>query len=219
MIRNLLLLSALLCVAKPLHAQGYVGGFVSDSITAAPLPCVEVALLDTTGRVVSRQLTASDGAFQLDAPPRGRYQLRFFVWSHDPLYGPAEELEPTMERARKYVLGFHPSLDLRQWQRAPGDTAGDAPPGAPLNAKAAALRYPQNLREQHVQGDVTVDFLLDSMGRVAPSTVRIVRTTHQGFTTAVRRHLELVQLEPARFDHHPACALMLDWPFTFRLGP
>ena len=214
-----LLLSTLLCVAAPLHAQGYVGGFVSDSLTAAPLPCVQVALLDTAGRVVSQQLTRSDGAFQLDAPPRGTYRLRFFVWSHEPLLGPAEELEPTMERGGKYVLDFQPGPDPKQWRRAPSDTAGAAPPGPPLNVKTAPLPYPRDLREAGVQGEVTVNFLLDSTGRVVPSTVRIVKSTHHAFTAAVRKHLDAVQFAPAQFDRHPACALMLDWPFTFRLGP
>jgi hypothetical protein len=41
--------AALLFVAAPLSAQGYVGGFVLDSATKAPIPCVVVALLDTAG--------------------------------------------------------------------------------------------------------------------------------------------------------------------------
>ena len=63
---------ALLCVAAPLSAQGYVGGFVLDSATKAPLPCVVVALLDTAGHAVARQLTIDNGAFQFDAPLAAR---------------------------------------------------------------------------------------------------------------------------------------------------
>lgn len=97
---------ALLLVAAPVHAQGYVGGYTVDSATSEPLPCVEVALVDTSGCVVTRQLSVNDGMFQLDAPPRGVYRLRFSVWYHEPLVGPGEELEPIMERARKYALAF-----------------------------------------------------------------------------------------------------------------
>jgi TonB family protein len=214
-----LVLPALLWIAAPLHAQGYVGGFVSDSITASPLPCVEVALLDTAGHVVSRQLTSGGGAFQLDAPPRGTYRLRFAIWAHEPLYGPMEELEPTMERGRKYVIGFRVAPGRDKGKRSPDDPTADAPPGLPINRESAPLRYPPDLREQGVQGDVTVDFVLDSTGHVIPFTLRVVKSTHPAFTMAARKFLELVQFQPARFDHHPACALMLDRPLTFRLGP
>jgi hypothetical protein len=209
---------ALLCVAAPVHAQGYVGGHLLDSATALPLPCVQVSLVDTAGRVVARQLSSSDGAFQLDAPPQGAYRLRFFIWSHDPLLGPVEQLEPSTERARRYLLTFREESKPQRWQRSQQDTAADAPSGLPLNREAARLRYPHDLLMSGVPGDVTAHFVLDSTGRVIPLTVQIVRSTHHEFTNVVRKYLEKVQLEPARLDHRPVCTLIRDRPFTFRLG-
>jgi TonB family protein len=209
---------ALLCVAVPASAQGYIGGHLLDSATASPLPCVQVSLLDTAGQVVARQMSSSDGAFQLDAPPRGAYRLRFFIWAHDPMLGPVELLEPSTERARKYLLTFREESKPQRWQRSQLDTAADAPSGPPMNPKEVSLRYPQELRLSGVQGDVTAHFVVDSTGRVVPMTVQIVRSTHHEFTNVVRKYLEKVQLQPARLDHRPVCTLKRDWPFTFRLG-
>jgi hypothetical protein len=204
-----------------LSAQGYIGGFALDSATSTPLPCLQVALIDTSGHVVARQLTTGEGQFQLDAPPKGTYRLRFFAWAHDTLLGPAEELEPTTERTRKYVLTLRPDAKLAA--RAPAgpaagsDTAADAPPRLPPNAQSVPLRYPWNLRVNHVQGEVIVHYVVDSTGRIIPPTVQIARSTNQGFTDAVLPFLREVQYTPARLDHRPACALMRDWPFTFSL--
>jgi len=214
---------ALLLIAAPLSAQGYIGGYALDSATNTPLPCLQVALVDTSGRVVERQLTTGDGLFQLDAPPKGTYRLRFFAWSHDTLFGPAEQLEPTIERTRRYVLTLRP--DARLATRTPAalatrmaaDSAADAPPRPPRNPRSAPLRYPQDLRENGVQGEVIVHYVVDSTGRVIPPTMQIARSTHHGFTDAVRPYLRSVQYEPARLDHRPVCALMRDWPFTFSL--
>jgi len=216
--RNMISL-ALLCVAAPASAQGYVGGHLLDSATASPLPCVQVSLVDTAGLVVARQLSSSDGAFQLDAPPQGAYRLRFFIWGHDPMLGPVELLEPSTERARRYLLNFREESKPLYWQPSQLDTAADAPSGLPMNLKEVPLRYPHELRMSGVQGDVRAHFVVDSTGRVVPTTVQIVRSTHHEFTNVVRKYLEKVQLQPARLDHRPVCTLKRDWPFTFRLGP
>ena len=211
---------ALVLLAGPLSAQGYIGGYALDSATNTPLPCLQVALVDTSGRVVERQLTTGDGLFQLDAPPKGTYRLRFFTWGHDTLLGPAEELEPTTERTRKYVLTLRP--DARLATRAPAspamkaaaDTAADRSPRL-LPPRSGPLRYPEDLRASGVSGEVIVHFVVDSTGRVIPPTMELVRSTHHGFTGAVRSFLHTAQYEPAGLDHRPMCALMRDWPFTF----
>ena len=216
-----ILVLASLLAAGPVYAQGYIGGFVLDSATSLPLPCLQVALVDTAHRVVARQLTTGDGQFQLDAPERGTYRIRFSSWAHEPMFGPAEELEPTTERMRKYVLTLRPDAQLaaRSPRVPPGspDTAADVPPRPPRNLGSVPLRYPQDLRERRVQGEVIVHFVVDSTGRVIPPTVQVARSTHQGFTDAVLAYLRAVQLEPGRLDHRPVCALMRDWPFTFSL--
>ena len=208
---------ALSLVATPALAQGYVGGYAIDSATSAPLPCLEVALLDTAGRVVSRQLTAGDGMFQLDAPPRGQYRLRFGLWFHEPLVGPSEELEPTMERARKYALAFRAARP-GQGQHSRGDTAMDAPPGPPRNPRATPLRYPDGLRIRGLEGQVVVHYVVDSAGYVVPGSLNVVKSTHPEFTAEVRRFLHAVHWQPARLDRRPVCALIRDMPFNFNTG-
>ena len=204
---------ALLLVAAPAYAQGYVGGFALDSATNTPLPCLEVSLLDTGDVVIARQLTTSDGAFQLDAPPKGKYRLRFFAWSHDPLFGPEEDLDPTVERGRKYALTLRPGRELAL--RAKGDTASRSPIGPPPHAEQ--LVYPLHLRERGQEGQVITNFVVDSTGRVVQPTVQVASSSNSGFTDVVRNYLKKVQFEPARLDNRPVCALVRDWPFRFTL--
>ena len=212
--RAVVLLS-LLCMAVPLHAQGFVAGYVVDSATRAPLQCIDVALQDTAGRIVARQATQSDGSFLLNAPPRGEYRLRFSTWGQDPLYGPQETLEPTTRREGTFALAlvdFVGQVKLRD-----SDTVTNAPPGRPLNLKTAAIRYPAELREKKVQGEVRANFVVDSTGAVVPESIRILDSTHRDFADAVVQHLRAVRFEPALRDRRPVCALMHGWPFRFRL--
>lgn len=211
--RSSIVAVALVLVAAPAYAQGYIGGFALDSATNAPLPCLEVSIVDSAGVVLGRQLTSSDGLFQLDAPPKGRYRLRFFAWSHTPMYGPMEDLDPTVERARKYPLTLRPGRELAL--RAEGDTASDAPIGPPPNPGAAQLIYPLALRERGEEGQVIAHFVVDSTGRVVRPTVQIASSTNSGFTEVVRSYLGKVRFQPALLGHHPVCALVRDWPFRF----
>src|SRR5687768_18490123 len=94
--RAVVLLS-LLCMAVPLHAQGFVAGYVVDSATRAPLQCIDVALQDTAGPTVARQPTQRDGSFLLNAPPRGEQRPRLSPRGQHPRHGPLDTLEPTTE--------------------------------------------------------------------------------------------------------------------------
>jgi TonB family protein len=206
---------ALLLIPALVQGQGYVGGFVLDSATNEPLQCVQVALLDTAGHVVARQLTMPDGAFQMEPPSKGTYQLRFSIWGHETLYAEPEEIDPALEQARKYSLVFRvdPNTDAFQKSRA----APDAPPGRPVNVRSVQVNYPETLRSRGVEGEVVVHFVVDSTGRVPASSVRIARATHFEFREAVRKYLIRAQLEPALQDHRPVCSLLRDMPFTFTL--
>jgi len=207
---------ALFLISPSLHAQGLVGGFAVDSATGMRLECVDVALEDTTGHVVARTQTTTDGMFQFDAPARGAYRYKFSVWHHQAVVGPIELLDPASERARMYQLAFvnDPEQKLKLWP----DTA-DSPPGAPVERSKARIRYPQELFTKGVEGTVTVHYAVDSLGVVHGPSIRVVRATDPRFEPAVISYLQDVQLEPARRGGRPACALMLNQPFNFSIKP
>lgn len=199
-------------VATRLSAQGLVGGLAVDSATLARLPCVDVTLVDTTGRVVAQGQTSNEGTFQFDAPARGAYRYRFDVWQHLPIVGPVEVLDPSSEQARMYELTFAPTRreKLKLWP----DTT-DSPPGAPRKGTPAALRYPAQLREKGIPGEVIVHYAVDSTGRVQAPSIRVRESTDPRFSVAVTNFLREVQFEPARRGGKPVCALVLSQRFGF----
>ena len=207
---------ALLLVAAPLSAQGLVGGIAVDSATGMPLPCVDVALEDSTGRVVVRTQSFADGTFQFDAPARGAYRYKFSVWHHLPVVSPVEMLEPTSERARMYQLVF--TGDAPQKAKLWPDTA-DSPPGPPRDPGQARIRYPKELFDKGIEGTVTVRYAVDSAGIVLGPSIRVLSTTDPRFEPAVTSYLQDVRLAPARRAGQPVCALMVNQPFNFSLKP
>lgn len=206
----------LLLAAAPVHAQGLVGGIAVDSATGMRLPCVDVTLEDTTGRVVAREQTTSDGTFQFDAPARGAYRYKFSVWHHLPVAGPVEMLDPSSERARMYQLAFtnDPGTKLKFWP----DTA-DSPPGLPRDPGQARIRYPKELYDKGIEGTVTVHYAVDSAGSVIGPSIRMISATDPRFEPPVSAFLQEVQLAPARRAGRPSCALMLNQPFNFSVKP
>lgn len=64
-----------LCSAAPGAAQS-VSGRLLDDATDAGIAAAVVMLLDLDGQVLSRALTAEDGAFELAVPAPGQYRLR-----------------------------------------------------------------------------------------------------------------------------------------------
>lgn len=205
---------ALLLAAAPLRAQGLVGGVAVDSATGARLPCVDVTLEDTTGRVVARDQTTYDGTFQFDAPAKGAYRYRFGVWHHLPVVGPTELLAPTSERARMYQLAF--TNDAQQKLKLWPDTA-DSPPGPPRDLSQARIRYPKELYDKGIEGTVMVRYAVDSAGVVLGPSIRVLSATDPRFEPAVTSYLQDVRLAPARREGQPACALVLNQPFNFSL--
>ncbi|MFL5616803.1 MAG: energy transducer TonB, partial [Gemmatimonadaceae bacterium] len=180
------------------------------------LPCVDVTLEDTTGRVVARTQTTTDGTFQFDAPARGAYRYKFSVWHHHPVAGPTEILDPASERARMYQLAFvnDPQQKLKLWP----DTV-DSPPGPPRERTQARIRYPQELYTKGIEGTVTVQYAVDSLGAVYGPSIRVISATDPRFEPAVITYLQEVRLAPARRAGQLACALMLNQPFNFSLKP
>lgn len=81
---------------------------------------------------------------------------------------------------------------------ATGPEAAGAPTHARVIGEVPRPAYPAVLREQNLEGDVTVSFLVDTMGRPDMSSLVVVRASHPRFADAVRDVIPHVRFEPAR---------------------
>ena len=77
-------------------------------------------------------------------------------------------------------------------------------------------RYPEALREKGVQGEVLVEFTVDTTGRADPSTFTVVESTNPLFTDAVREALPLMKFTPA-VAHGRHVRQLVRLPMKFKL--
>jgi protein TonB len=60
--------------------------------------------------------------------------------------------------------------------------------------------YPQPLRDSGVTGTVVLRFVIDTDGRVEPSTIQVVSTTHPEFGDAAIEAAKRLRFEPAKVN-------------------
>jgi periplasmic protein TonB len=111
----------------------------------------------------------------------------------------------------------------------PESTGGapNAADGSPLTERfvekvvvalpGTAPRYPDMLRQAGVEGDVRAQFVVDTLGRVEPGSLRVLEATHDQFAAAVRTALSSrARFKPAEAGGHKVRQLV-EQTFTFRL--
>lgn len=81
----------------------------------------------------------------------------------------------------------------------------------------ASPRYPDLLRQADIEGEVLVQFVVDTSGHADMTTFKVLRTDHDLFTAAVRSSLPNTRFSPALVGGRPVKQL-LQMPFTFSLG-
>lgn len=81
---------------------------------------------------------------------------------------------------------------------------------------SAGPSYPDELRAQGVQGEVLVEFAVDSTGRADPRSFQVVESTHPLFAQAVRDALPGMLFTPAVANGHRVRQLVR-LPMKFRL--
>lgn len=88
----------------------------------------------------------------------------------------------------------------------------------PVRAEGAtAPRYPDILRKAGVEGEVLVQFVVDTMGRVEPATFKTLKATHELFASAVREALPGMTFTPARLKGAKVRQLVQQ-PFSFAMA-
>lgn len=83
-------------------------------------------------------------------------------------------------------------------------------------ADRTAPRYPDLLRRAGTEGSVLVRFVVDSTGRVDPTSITIVDATHPLFAAAVRDALSRASFRAAEVAGRPV-AQLVEQRFDFRL--
>ena len=170
--------------------------------SARPLPAVEGSA-SATGRSESRTATdpeATQPARVSDEPapaPRAPIvvpSLRKLVMpkvampSLDSLMRPAERLAVDADSGPK-TTGAGP---------VPPAPAEDATVRPPVLVYAPTLRFPDELRARPIDGEVVVQFRVNEKGRVDASSMQVLHSEHDLFTSAVRNALPRFRFEPAR---------------------
>lgn len=80
-----------------------------------------------------------------------------------------------------------------------------------------APKFPQNLREMNLEGEVLAQFVVSQAGRVEMRTFRALKSSHPDFEMAVREVLPRMRFLPAQVG---GCAVrqMVQLPFAFKLN-
>ena len=86
-----------------------------------------------------------------------------------------------------------------------------------LALPGTAPRYPSMLQSAGVEGDVRAQFVVDTLGRVEPGSVRVLETTHDLFASAVRDALSRARFKTAQAGGHKVRQLA-EQVFTFRIS-
>lgn len=84
-------------------------------------------------------------------------------------------------------------------------------------AATSTPHYPETLRQSGVEGSVLVRFVVDTAGRIEPSSVRVLASTHPLFTRAVLDALGGFRFRPAEGGGRKVEA-EAEMPFEFSLS-
>jgi protein TonB len=78
------------------------------------------------------------------------------------------------------------------------------------------LRYPDMLRSSNVEGEVLAQFVVDTTGKYENGSFKVLKSSHDLFTAAVRNALPTMRFYPAEVGGRKVKQLVQQ-PFTFSL--
>ena len=211
----------------PLAAQ-FIGGRVVSAGARRPLADVRVALYraaddtdDSTGGApaapaLDSARTDAAGVFYVAARETGAFRVRFrAAGPGGPMIAAAPVIRiqaPGDVVEREFVVALRPAPAPTQ----PLFEFQVERPAEPLG-RLRAPPYPTHLRAAGVQGDVIVQFVVDTLGRVERPSVRFLQSTDPAFAEAVRWTLLAARFRPGELAGRPV-RQVVQLPFQFRLG-
>jgi len=88
----------------------------------------------------------------------------------------------------------------------------------PLLLTAPVPAYPPSLRQAGIQGVVTVQTVIDTLGRAEPASLRVVNSPNPGFDGAALDCVRRALFRPGRV-HGRAVRVLVNVPMQFTLRP
>lgn len=82
---------------------------------------------------------------------------------------------------------------------------------------SGGLRYPDILRAANVEGEVLAQFVVDANGQYEPGSFKVLKSSHDLFTQAVKTAIPEMRFYPAEY-HGTRVKQLVQQPFTFALS-
>jgi TonB family protein len=191
-----------------LRAQTVTGQVLDDHAT--PVPKTRVFLLDSALATVDSGTADATGTFRLTAPHAGRYAVRAFNIRFLPVDTRAFTLSAGDSHQEQITLSTAPSsrvyYEFEVQQHVTPMPGNQAP------------KYPASLRDQRVNGEVLLQFVVDTSGRAAPGTTSVLRSNHSEFTQAAIAVVPSHRFNPARLNGQ-VVPQVVQVPFYFNITP
>lgn len=194
--RQTLLLAAVSSLAAgPCVAQSIQGVIVSES-THRPIGSARVALVDESGRVVARYTTDTvSGAFYLNAPKRGAYEVRILVGNGGLSFSPFFALDSNQTIDGAFAAPDYPPAFLEAF------LADDVTTVAALQSGGdSGPRFPAEMLQARRNGIVRARFIVDRQGRPDMSTFKILEADDSSFARSVAETVPRMRFKAAERD-------------------
>ena len=214
------------------HAPTFEG-LVSDAESNSPLACARVVLEDSARNVVAHAKTDATGAFVMQAPRPGSYQVGIEVTGWSPIHGPLEVAAADADVQHRYPVRFTEKLltahyvDPDEYQPAyPTAVAASTyslqqPAGAKRKKatpshtviRSVSLRGSASMPVLTVIGNAApgttwAQFVVDSTGQVRPGSITLPTTADSASVESVNVILPHVRFSPARESQRATCELV-----------
>lgn len=184
------LISAALGV-RPAPAQ-IVSGQVVDARTERPRSSVHVELrADSTDVLLDTAVTDQAGSFSINKRPLFPFTLHFSLATGSAWSSRAAALGEKETYERLFVVP--PTVELTCVQSQVTRVAAHA-------EGSGGPRYPDAARRKGIEGAVTMEFVVDSLGGVDNATARAARVAHRAFPDAVAAWLPTARFRPAEVN-------------------
>lgn len=180
-----------LASAASAHAQT-LNGWLRVAETRMPLKGARLVLVaDSSNAVADSTRVDSTGVFYLNASAPGRYRVV--------IRPPAGLLEAVFS-APAVLLLSDSTVQREYLVPLAGLVFYEAGVERPVREKGTTTgpKYPPQLEQAGVEGEVLAQFIVDQEGHVVPSSITIIRTTRPEFAAAVRENIRAAQFYPAQ---------------------